>query len=327
VSEPQARTNRASPQAAGAVLMVRPAVFYGNPDTAASNAFQTPTRLSTPELTARARRESDSVVAALGDAGVEVCVVDAAPADDTPDALFPNNWISTAPDGTVTLYPLHAPNRRRERRLDIVAALSERFAFSVGRVLDLSGLEAEGQVVEGTGSLVLDHRFRVAYVCRSARSTDAGIAAAVGTLGYRSMTFDATDQHGQPIYHTNVMLAIGDAWSVVCPEAIEGENERRQVAVALARERELIVIDRAQMAAFAGNVLELRSRSGAPVLAVSERAWTAYSPAQRSALGRHARPVPVAIPTIEAVGGGGIRCLLAEIFLPRRASANRGAGV
>ena len=314
----ESRPDRHAPQAAHAVLMVRPVVFYGNPDTAESNAFQAQSALTTPELTARARREFDAVAHALDQAGVAVCVVDALAAPEAPDALFPNNWISTAPDGTVTLYPLHAPNRRRERRLDIVQALSERFGFSVERVIDLSGLEGDGHIVEGTGSLVLDHAARTAYVCRSVRSSDAGIAAAARALGCQVVAFEATDQDGRPIYHTNVMLGIGSQWAVACLAAIEDANQRQRVADRLSQTRELIAISRAQMAELCGNVLELRSRSGATLLAVSQRAWAAFTPAQRTALERHAQPVAVGIPTIETVGGGGIRCLLAEIFLPRR---------
>jgi hypothetical protein len=306
--------------------MVRPAVFYGNPDTAASNAFQTPSALPAAELTARARSEFDAVAEALAQAGVEACVVEAPADEDAPDALFPNNWISTAADGTVTLYPLHAANRRRERRRDVVRALSHRFGFAVDRVIDLSGLEDKGHIVEGTGSLVLDHHSYTAYVCRSARSTDAGIAAAARTLGCQVVAFAAADEVGRPIYHTNVMLGIGDQWAVVCLEAIHSD-QRRPVAARLAQSHELIAISRAQVAEFCGNVLELRSRSGTPLLAVSERAWAAFTPAQRSALERHARPIAVAIPTIETVGGGGIRCLLAEIFLPRRGTGPSGPGV
>jgi hypothetical protein len=322
-----ARPAARAPQAASAVLMVRPAVFYGNPDTAASNAFQTPTALARQELTARARREFDAVAQALDQAGVQVCVVAALAAEDAPDALFPNNWISTAADGTVTLYPLHAANRRRERRRDIVQALREQFGFAVDRVIDLSGLEAQGHIVEGTGSLVLDHEARIAYVCVSARSTDAGVAAAADSLGCQAVAFGAGDEAGRAIYHTNVMLGIGGRWAVVCLEAIADGGQRRRVADRLSESHELIAISRAQMREFCGNVLELRSGSGTPLLAVSERAWAAYTPAQRAILERHARPVAVAIPTIEGVGGGGIRCLLAEIFLARRSTAARGPGV
>jgi hypothetical protein len=302
--------------------MVRPAVFYENPETAPSNAFQGPTPPAlTGSLLATVQGEFDQAAGRLARAGVATLVHPARAADDTPDALFPNNWISTHADGTLVLYPMLAANRRRERRLDLVDALEREHGYRVRRRLDLSALENRGAFVEGTGSLILDRPHRRAFVCRSPRSTAAGIAAAAEALGIEALVFDALDARGEPIYHTNVMLSIGTGFALWCPPALpEAGRERIAEALSFGR-RALVALEHAQLAELCANVLELRGDRGEPLLALSERALAALRPAQRRALEQHASLVPVAIPAIETVGGGGIRCMLAEVFLPRAGGA------
>ncbi|TVQ49759.1 MAG: amidinotransferase [Gammaproteobacteria bacterium] len=307
----------AEPQAAPAVLMVRPRVFYANPQTAPSNAFQADTLAGGPALLAQALAEFDAAAEALRAAGVEVLVMDAAGGQDLPDALFPNNWLSTHADATVVLYPMLAANRRAERNALMLERLQAEFGFKVARTLDLSPLEDQGLIVEGTGSLVLDRRRRVAYACLSARSHPEAITHACEALGYQARMFSASDPRGQPVYHTNVMLAVGSQVAIACLDSLPDRAERDGLQHALEAGGAVVVgIDHGQMAALCANVLELAGADG-PMLAVSTRAWRAFSTAQRRLLERHLQPVPVNIDTIEHHAGGGIRCMLAELHLPR----------
>jgi hypothetical protein len=312
-------TAAALAQSTDTVLMVRPAVFYPNAETAPTNAFQCATpSTSSSDLLRLVQAEFDAAVRSLAAAGVRTVVIPARPDEDTPDALYPNNWLSTHADGTLVLYPMLAPNRRRERRPELVAALSAEYGFAVAKRIDLSPLEATGEYVEGTGSLVFDHAARRAYVCRSPRATPGGIAAAARALELDAHCFAAVDERGGAIYHTNVLLALGTRFAVVCLGSLPAPHERVRLRAALEEGgREILAISLAQMQEFAANVLELRTAAGAPLLALSTRALAALRPAERRMLERHATLVPVTVPTIETVGGGGIRCMLAEIFLPR----------
>ena len=295
--------------------MIRPARFGANPETADSNRFQRAG--AAPGDAAAAAREFDALAGALGQAGVDVEVAEDSPEPPKPDACFPNNWVTFHADGSVVLYPMMAPTRRAERREAPIAQL-RRAGFHVARTVDLSPLEGRGEYLEGTGSLVLDRPSRIAYACLSPRTTSAALAEFSATLGYRIVSFDALGPDGRPAYHTNVLMAIGDAFAVVCAESIAGPAPRTAVLAELARNgREVIVIDTAEMNGFAGNLLALRARSGDPLVALSEAAWRALAPEKRRRLERHGAIVAVAIPTIERLGGGSVRCMLAEVFLPR----------
>lgn len=302
-----------------AVVMIRPVNFRSNPQTAASNAFQH--LQGAPEADdaqAAALAEFQGLVSALRSADVEVIVFDDTHQPLTPDSVFPNNWFSTHEDGTVVLYPMEAENRRPERRHDIIDALSHhRFGYRVSRVLDLSEHEHQGRYLEGTGSLVLDRRARVAYACLSSR-TDRDLAERFAEeLGYSLELFTAEDREGRAIYHTNVMMCVGETFAVVCPDAIVADTERRSVLARLERDgHEVVTISHAQMESFAGNMLELHDFTGRSVLAMSAAAEACLEPGQRRILERHARIVSAPIPTIEACAGGSVRCMLAEIVLP-----------
>ena len=308
---------RPEPQSAAAVLMVRPAAFGFNPETAASNAFQQQEG-SQGDLQAAAIHEFDAVVAALRQAGIEVLVAPDSESPVKPDAIFPNNWVSFHHDGTVVLYPMLAPNRRAERREGILEEVNRPGGFRIARLVDLSHRELEGKYLEGTGSMVLDRGGRVAYACLSPRTDLDVLGEFAQQLDYDLVTFDALDGSGQPIYHTNVMMALGTRFAVVCGECIEGAAHREAVMQRLrASQREIIDITRDQMQRFAGNVLELTTPQG-PVLALSRSAYEAFGADQRERLAGHVRLLPVSIPLIERFGGGGIRCMLAEIHLPKR---------
>jgi hypothetical protein len=302
-------------QCADAVLMVRPAAFGANPETAASNRFQQAG--ATPADAEAALREFDGFAERLEAAGVEVIVAADSPSPPKPDACFPNNWVSFHADGSVVLYPMMAPSRRAERREAPVERVASA-GFRIARRIDLSPLEARGEFLEGTGSLVLDRPNRIAYACRSPRTTPAALADFASALGYRVVAFGALGPDARPAYHTNVMMAVGEGFAVVCADSIPDARERAAVLGELERTGHAIVaIDAAEMNGFAGNLLALRSRHGEPLIAGSAAAWSALAPDKRRRLEGQGALVSAAIPTIERLGGGSVRCMLAEVFLPR----------
>jgi hypothetical protein len=232
--------------------------------------------------------------------------------------VVPNNWVSLHPDGTVVLYPMLAPSRRRERRPDVLAELARRGGFRVSRLLDLTYHELQGRYLEGTGSVVFDHVARVAYACLSPR-TDADVFDELcAEFDYEGVAFHAVDAQGAPVYHTNVMLAIGSRLAVVCAEAVRNDERGGLLDRLTAGGRAVEIIDRSQMGQFAANLLELRSRTDETLLAASSRGLACLAPAARERVaGAVDRIVSVPVPTIEDLGGGSVRCMLAEVFLPR----------
>jgi hypothetical protein len=305
-------------QSADAVLMVRPASFGWNAQTAASNRFQPAAPVAADGAGERAVAEFDALAAALVQAGVAVHAFDDRAEPACPDAVFPNNWVSLHADGTVVLYPLLAPNRRRERRLELVAELERRAGYRVARLLDLTHHERHGRFLEGTGSVVFDHPGRVAYACLSPRTDARVLDELCAELGYEALTFVATDHEGVPVYHTNVVLSIGTAFAVVCAESVPPAQRSALLERLASGGRRVVTIDRRQMASYAGNVLELRTAKGTRVLAASQCAMASLPEDARATLAVCVeRVVAVPVPTIEQFGGGSVRCMLAEVFLPR----------
>jgi hypothetical protein len=301
-------------QSASAVLLVRPAAFGFNPEAARSNVFAHASADS--DIEAKALAEFDLLAARLSDAGVGVLVLDDTPGPPKPDAVFPNNWVSFHTDGTMVLYPMATAPRRLERRADAVRALVERSGFSVSRVVDLSGHEAAGQFLEGTGSLVLDRPRRRAFANLSPR-TDANVIEDFDRqLGYSTFVFDARDPGGRPIYHTNVLLSLGSRFAVLCLEAVAPEHRDSLVAEIEESGRTIVEMSFAQLRRFGCNLLELQGTSG-PVIALSQKALSNLRPEQVGALESFGELMAVDIPTIEAVGGGSVRCMIAEVYLPR----------
>jgi hypothetical protein len=312
------------PQSAPAVLMVRPANFGFNPQTAASNAFQrrpklAPRRAAGLALQNLALREFDALAELLQRAGVSVIVVDDTKEPLKPDALFPNNWLSFHRDGTVVLYPMLAPNRRDERREEVIRQVIGAGAFRVTRTVDLAYRENQGKYLEGTGSLVLDRVQHVAYANLSPRTDLDVLGEFAQQLDYELVTFEAVDGKGGAVYHTNVMMAVGASFAVVCGGSIPEIRHRDAVESKLrASGREIIEISLAQMHKFAGNLLEL-APAGTNVIALSTTAWRSLGVKQRRMLEKRGSIVAADIPIIERYGGGGVRCMLAEIHLPARA--------
>lgn len=291
-------------------MMVRPACFGFNNETAGSNSFQRQPEVQAVHATAL--REFEELVSALRAAGVEV-LDQAHPDPQVPDAVFPNNWFSTHPGGTLVLYPMMAPNRRLERLPAFIGTLESHCAIT--RVVDLCRYENDGVYLEGTGSMVFDHPARVVYAAESPR-TNVRLLEEVGRiLDYRIHVFEAVDATGLPVYHTNVVMCMVKGGAVVCLEAIQGEAGRKALLRQLEQDgRWCMEISMRQMELFCGNMLLLRSGQGKDVLALSATAAAAFTEAQRQRLFADVEPVIVSIPVIEQVGGGGVRCMLAELY-------------
>lgn len=309
-------------QTAAAVMMIRPVHFIGNPQTRATNRFQTLDDAVDAAAHRTAVAEFDALVIALRHAGVHVHVFDDTPEPHTPDSIFPNNWVSLHADGTAVLYPMMAENRRQERRQDVLEALSTVYGYRIRRVIDLTAHEQQGKFLEGTGSLVLDRVNRVAYACVSPR-TDLDVLGDFGQqLDYEVVAFEALDRQGAPIYHTNVVMSVGARFAAVCLESVRADEREPLVGALRASGHEVIDLSWQQMHDFAGNILELRTTDGEPVVAMSQRARDSLTPQQRDRLKALAgRIVAVDIATIERLGGGSVRCMLAEVHLPQKTPA------
>jgi hypothetical protein len=312
------RVQGAARQCAGAVLMVRPKNFGYNTQTAVTNRFQSPASM---DVTERALREFDAFAAALTGEGVTVCVAEDSESPRKPDAVFPNNWVSFHSDGTVVLYPMHAENRRAERRQEIIDAVTRDTGFQVRRVLDLTRHEKAGRYLEGTGSLVLDHVARVAYACRSPRTHDAVAGEWAREMGYDLELFSASDETGTPIYHTNVLMHVGTRVAVVALDAIDA-SDRARIAVRIENSgRQIVAIDHAEMRGFAGNMLEVGSwdeyLGDYTILVMSESArHVLATPKYKHLYASVDAVLAVPVEVIERHGGGSVRCMLAEVFLP-----------
>lgn len=310
---------KTEPQCTNTVFVVRPCRFQANPETAASNAFQADRPWADREASNRlAQRQFDACVGVLDRAGVHCILFDDTPEPHTPDSIFPNNWISTHADGTVVLYPMEAESRRGERRADVLDALREDHGFVIKRVIDLSPYEDESHFLEGTGSLVLDRVNRVAFACRSSRTHEAVISTFADRMGYTPVVFDSLDAQGQPIYHTNVMMWLGTTMAGVCTASLGYEDRALVMNRLAASGHELVDLSFDQLEAFAGNMLELRDGAGDPVIALSQQAFDSLAPAQRARLEAHASLAVCPIDHIETQSGGSVRCMLAEVHLPRR---------
>ncbi len=310
-----ATMTRRSVQAPPAVIMIRPHHFSPNSETASDNAFQRDTAGLSPDAIAlTARGESDGAAEALRGAGVTTHVFEDV-GTETPDSVFPNNWFSTHPGGHVALYPMYAPNRRKERRADVIEMLKAE--YRVQDVMDYSGLEPDGLFLEGTGAMVLDHIDRVAYAARSNRTDPIALERFCSHFNYEPMVFDARDEAGTAIYHTNVLMCIATDFVMIGLDMIVDADRRAHIVRRFEDSgRRVIALSGAQIADFAGNAIELQAPEGR-VLALSSRALRALTPQQIAAISESATPLPLDIPTIE-LAGGSVRCMLAGVHLSRR---------
>ena len=306
-------------QATSHILMIRPVRFGFNEQTAGTNAFQNVAVAARTKDVAQeaASREFDEMTRQLLAAGVEVMIYDDTAEPDTPDSIFPNNWVSFHASGTVVLYPMQAENRRLERRMDIIDDLGTR--FHVSKVVDLTHFEQEGKFLEGTGSLVLDRMQRIAYACLSPRTHPEVLAEFSRRTGYSVVAFNAVDAQGMPVYHTNVVMCMGDTFAVICLAAIGDPDERLAVRKSLESTGKYIFeITPEQMAQFAGNMLLVTTRKNQKLLVMSTAAHTSLTARQRDILDDFATLLHVDLSVIEGNGGGSARCMMAEVHLPLR---------
>jgi hypothetical protein len=305
-------------QSPNAVAMVCPWNFYSNPETSRDNAFQNISNNNNKDLSALAKQEFDTMVEMLESHGVRVHVFHDYGDNETPDSVFPNNWLSTHSGGNVAIHSMYSPSRRRERRSDVIELLKRE--YRVQSVVDFSGLEWDNLFLEGTGAMVFDHIERVAYTAKSNRANDINLERFCTMFGYEPMAFETADKAGQPIYHTNVMMAIGTDYALICLDMIVDVERREEIKIRLIESgREVIELSYDQIDNFAGNALELTDNTGQSLLAISQRAYDVLKDEQIQTIEKHAKIVPIIIPTIE-LAGGSVRCMLAGIHLKRRNS-------
>lgn len=290
--------------------MIKPAHFGFNPETASTNSFQKQPAGDIHEL---ASKEFDAARLALVHAGFHIELFEDDRTQPLPDSIFPNNWFSTHSPSTIVIYPMMTQNRRAERKPAFISALCAEYGYTT--MHNLSAWESEGKYLEGTGSMVFDHDQQIAYACISPRTDKDVLLEVCELIGYLPVVFKALDRNLKPIYHTNVMMALSERMAVCCFDSIPDEEDRNGIRHYLAKTGKTILdITSEQMESFAGNMLFIRNPKGELFVTVSDTAWNSLQNSQQQLLTSIAQPIIVSIPTIEKHGGGGIRCMLAELF-------------
>jgi hypothetical protein len=303
------------------LLLVEPVAFGFNAETAATNSFQSPTDLPPAQVATQARSEFAALVAGLREAGIPVAIAADSDEPRKPDAVFPNNWVSFHEDGTVVLYPMRDQTRRAERREAVIDAAKAQLGFHESRRIDLSGEERQGRYLEGTGSLVLDHRMRIAYACRSPRTDEQLVRKWARLMDYEPFLFDAAHDDGTPIYHTNVLLWLGQHIAGVGLDWVSA-RQRPALARKLRRSgRDLIELTRSQLRRFAGNMLEVPAQGRRHLIMSATAGESLYLEQLRQLAAAGSDPLVIAVPLIEQLGGGSVRCMLAEVPLAAGRSA------
>lgn len=305
-------------QTTDTVLMIEPAAFGFNAETAQNNYFQV--NSENAETQTKALQEFNNFVEKLRSKGINVITVKDTLEPDTPDSIFPNNWISMHSDGTVVLYPMCAVNRRWERRNDILEILKRN--FSVKEIIDLSAPENDGKFLEGTGSMIFDHDNKLAYGSVSLRLDEQLFREFCEKFGFEPVVFHSyqtANNERLPIYHTNVMMCVADQFVVICLDCIDDETERVNVVNAIVNSgKEIIEISESQMQRFAGNMLQLQNPEGKKFLVMSQSAYQSLTPEQISNIEKYSEIIYSDLETIETNGGGSARCMLAEVFLEKK---------
>jgi len=302
------------------ILMIRPVGFGFNSQTATNNHYQTkPEGIDSITIQQQAQKEFTVFAEKLRSENIDIIVVDDTLEPQTPDSIFPNNWVSFHADGTVVLYPMFAQNRREERRMDILETLRDK-GFVINQIIDLTHSEKDSHFLEGTGSLVLDRESKIAYACISTRTDKALLIEWAQQMEYEIVAFHALQNMNgklQPIYHTNVMMSVGREVAVVCTDSIKNKEERKNVLLKLEKTgKEIINITEVQKLKFAGNMLQIIDRFGKKIMTMSTQAFDSLNQEQIEQIERENRIVHSQIKTIETLGGGSARCMMAEVFLP-----------
>lgn len=309
--QPETRNQRM--QTTSHILMIRPVNFAFNAETATNNAFQV--KNEETNVQQKALKEFDEFVSLLRKNGVDVTVVHDTAEPNTPDSIFPNNWVSFHGDGTILLYPMYAPNRRAERKEHVLETIDEHFL--VKKKIDLSHHEIDNLFLEGTGSMVLDRENRLAFACLSPRTAKKVLDEFCDKMNYSAVAFHSVDEQGQPIYHTNVMMCIADKYVVISLDSIHDMAERKEVVSAIQKTgKEIIEITYQQLNHFAGNMLQIENGNHEKLLVMSTQAFQSLSSEQVQKLSSYNRILHAPLTTIELNGGGSARCMIAEIHLP-----------
>ncbi|HET9746821.1 MAG TPA: arginine deiminase-related protein [Chitinophagaceae bacterium] len=300
------------------ILMIRPAAFGPNEETASTNFFQSSSaNINLEALQQTALSEFDEMVELLKRQDINVLVIEDTPAPAKPSAIFPNNWLSTSPDGIVSVFPMYSPNRRLEKRDDILKMLAQKFV--VKDVQDWSEFESAGKFLEGTGSMVMDHENKVIYACYSPRTDVSLLEKFANVNKYRAIIFFAADKTGHAVYHTNVVMTLAEDFAILCEEAIEEEWELIAIRQLLdSSGHDVIRIYKDQMHCFAGNMLQVKNNKGEKFLVMSQTAFDSLYDDQKEELSGRNKILTVSIPTIEKIEGGSVRCMMAEIFLEKK---------
>jgi hypothetical protein len=300
------------------ILMIRPAHFGFNSQTAGNNAFQSDDKdESAKDISNMAQVEFDNMVSILRSKGVNIIVINDTESPEKPDAIFPNNWVSFHVNGAVLTYPMFAPNRRIERREAIIEEIEA--SFNVSRRYTFEHYEEDDMFLEGTGSMLFDRDHKIVYACLSQRTDARLIDKFCVLVEYNRVVFHSVDRNGLPIYHTNVMMAIGEDFTVLCKESIQNPDELKELERVLEKTgKEIVDISYNQMESFAGNMLQVRNESGQTFLVMSKAAYDSLTSAQIEALSAKTELLPFDISTIEYYGGGSVRCMMAEIFLQKK---------
>ena len=304
------------------ILMVSPKGFSYNPQTAQNNTFQSNKNLfNKNNLTKNSIEEFDQFAEKLYDSGINVIIPDSIASEDCPDAVFPNNWVTFHEDGSVILYPMYAPNRRKERKQGILDFLVDNHSFKINNIIDMSKNEENGLFLEGTGSMLLDRKNKIAYAALSERTSKKLLQNFGKAMDYEYNFFNAFDIKSEfllPIYHTNVMMCLGINFAVVCLEIIIDEKEKNNIKKSILKSgKQIIDISFSQVQSFAGNMLELKDANNQPLIVMSTNAYQSLEKTQLKKLQRHGRIIHSSLDTIEKFGGGSARCMIAEVFLPK----------
>ncbi len=295
------------------LLMIKPVSFGFNAETAVNNAFQT--KSAETNIQQKALKEFNDFVTLLQNNGVDVTVVEDTATPHTPDSIFPNNWVSFHHDGSLLLYPMYAVNRRSERKDHVLEKIKEK--FEVTKKIDLSSYEKENIFLEGTGSMVLDRDNRIAYACLSPRTNEKLLTEFCRQMNYKPVVFDASDDNGRAIYHTNVLMCVADKYVVICLESITDPGQQKLISDTIINSnKKIIAITLHQMNHFAGNMLQVENDKGEKLLVMSDQAFEALTTEQVQELNRYNRIIHSPLTTIETNGGGSARCMMAEVHLP-----------
>uniref|UniRef100_UPI0040498B33 citrulline utilization hydrolase CtlX n=1 Tax=Flavobacterium sp. TaxID=239 RepID=UPI0040498B33 len=308
-------------QATNSILMIRPVAFRMNEQTAVNNYYQKEVANVLPAtINAKAQEEFDAFVAKLSEVGVHVLVVEDTLKPNTPDSIFPNNWISFHDNGDVVLYPMFAENRRLERREDIFEIV-EKHGFEISEIMDYSSAEMDGFFLEGTGSIIIDRENKIAYCALSERADEELFIEFCEDYDMQPVIFEAfqtVENERKLIYHTNVMMSIGSKFAAICADAIDDKKERKMVLETLKKSgKEIVLLTENQINNFAGNMLQVLGANNQEYLVMSQAAYDSLTLKQIETLEKHNPIITANLETIETCGGGSARCMMTEIFLPK----------